>query len=173
MTEANPYTAPRAPVADVGATAGTSELPSRWLRIAGVIIDAIAVSVITIPTLYLSGYFAQVMADAMAQREPSLAMQAGAAAFGFAVFLAVHGWLLWSNGQTLGKRLLGMKIVDMRTRGKPAFGWLVVMRFLVPQVVYMIPIVGGIVALVGILLIFREDRRPLHDHLARTQVVVA
>ncbi|HET7842764.1 MAG TPA: RDD family protein [Xanthomonadales bacterium] len=172
MTEANPYNAPRAHVADV-AVAGTEQLPSRWLRIAGVIVDAIAVSVITIPTLFLSGYFAQMMQTAAAGQQPSVALQVGGAAFGFAVFLAVHGYLLWSNGQTLGKRLLGMKIVDMQTRQKPAFGWLVAMRFLVPQVVYMIPIVGGLVALVGILLIFREDRRPLHDHLARTQVVVA
>jgi len=167
----NPYSAPQARVADVS-TPDMAELPSRWLRLGGVIIDAIAVSVITIPTLYFTGYFAHVMERAVAQQDPDIATQLYGAAFGFGVFLAVHGWLLWSNGQTLGKRLLGMKIVDMRSRAKPGFGRLLGLRYLVPQLIYMVPIAGSIVALIGILLVFRADRRPLHDHTARTQVVV-
>jgi hypothetical protein len=40
-----------------------------------------------------------------------------------------------------------------------------------PAVVAMIPVVGGLISLVDIVLIFRRDRRCLHDHIAGTRVL--
>jgi uncharacterized RDD family membrane protein YckC len=167
-TEPNPYSPPQADVADPSPSDGRLELASRWVRLGGAIADGIAVSVITVPTMYLSGYWS----DFMSGKQPDLSTQIGWSAFGFLAFIAIHGYFLHRDGQTLAKRLLDIKIVDMQGR-KPPFWRLVVLRYLVLQLIYLVPVAGGLVATIGILFIFREDRRPLHDHLAGTQVVVA
>jgi uncharacterized RDD family membrane protein YckC len=165
--DGNPYDAPQARVED-SSTALDADLPSRWLRLAGAIIDGIAVGIITVPVMVASGYWKAAMSGV----EPSLATQVGWSVFGLAVFLLVHGYLLHRNGQTLAKRLLGMKIVDLGG-AKPQLAKLVGLRYFVPQLIYLVPVVGMIIGLVGILLIFRSDRRPLHDLIAGTRVVRA
>ena len=40
-------------------------------------------------------------------------------------------------------------------------------------IITAVPFVGPLVGLIGILFIFRDDRRCLHDHLAGTRVVQA
>ena len=162
--EPNPYSAPQA---NLELADGTTELASRWLRLGGSILDGIAVMCITVPTMWFSGVFQ----EAMAGRQQDLGEQVAWAGFGFAVFMLVHGYLLYRHGQTLAKRLLGMKIVDLQG-GKPPFLRLAGMRYLLPQAIYFVPIAGPIVALVGVLLIFRADRRCMHDHLAGTRVVM-
>jgi uncharacterized RDD family membrane protein YckC len=166
--EPNPYSPPQAEVADPGPAGGAPELAPRGLRLGGAILDTLAVTAITVPTMYFAGYWAEVMAG----RQPGIATQLGWTAFGFAVFLLVHGYFLYRGGQTLAKRVLDMKIVDMQGR-KPPFLRLVGLRYFLPQLMYIVPLLGPIVALVGILLILRDDRRPLHDHIAGTRVVVA
>lgn len=162
-TEPNPYSAPQSNLTQADST----DLASRWLRLGGSILDAIAVMIITVPTMYVGGYWQA----AMSGTPPDLPLQLAWAAFGFAVFLLVHGYFLYSKGQTLAKRLLDMKIVDLQG-GKPPFARLVALRYLVPQLIYLVPILGPIVALVGIALVFRADHRCLHDHLAGTRVVM-
>ena len=167
-TETNPYAAPQAAVADPPPADDRPDLASRWLRLGGAIVDSVAVMLVTLPVMYVGGWWTMVMSG----RQPDLAQVLGWNAFGFLAFVAVHGWLLHTSGQTLAKRMLGMKIVDM-AGNKPPFLRLLGLRYFVPQALYLVPYVGGLVALVGLLLIFREDRRAMHDHFAGTQVVVA
>ncbi len=86
------------------------------------------------------------------------------------VILVVQTWLLCNRGQTLGKLWLKIRIV--RTDGSPAgFAQVIMLRSFVMQLLTLIPVVGSLLALVDPLLIFREDRRCIHDLLADTCVV--
>jgi uncharacterized RDD family membrane protein YckC len=84
--------------------------------------------------------------------------------------LAVLGYqfyLLVQTGQTLGKRMMRIKVV--RTDGSPAdFVRVVLLRSVVP---YAINFACGIFSLVDALFIFGADRRTLHDQIADTKVV--
>jgi uncharacterized RDD family membrane protein YckC len=94
------------------------------------------------------------------------------AAFGFAGFLVIHGWLLVNRGQTVGKALLGLRILNKDGSRATALQ-LFVMRYGVGTFVMVIPFVGNIYALVDALFIFRASRRCLHDLIAGTIVVTA
>ena len=91
---------------------------------------------------------------------------------GFIVFLLVHGYLLATRGQTVGKLLTKIRIV--RSDGtRASFGRLVGLRFLLNSFLALIPVVGTIYALVDVLFIFRAERRCIHDLIADTIVVRA
>ncbi|HJV94825.1 MAG TPA: RDD family protein [Albitalea sp.] len=98
----------------------------------------------------------------------TLALQAGV----FVAFVVVQGYLLATRGQTVGKMLLGIRIV--RSDGERAsFGRLVGLRYGVGFLINAIPFIGGLYGLVDSLLIFRESRQCLHDNIADTIVVRA
>ncbi len=88
------------------------------------------------------------------------------------VLTIVQVTLLCKHGQSLGKRWMRVRIV--RTDGSPVgFVHAILLRSFVIQLIGCIPVVGGLVGLVDPLLIFREDRRCLHDLIADTIVVEA
>ena len=91
---------------------------------------------------------------------------------GLVLFVVLHGYLLATRGQTIGKMLLKVRIV--RSDGSRASLLRIVgLRFVPTTVISLIPIIGGVYALVDCLLIFRDSRRCLHDNIADTIVVKA
>lgn len=92
----------------------------------------------------------------------------------FCLFLlllfCVNLYYLYENGQTIGKKVLGIKIVS--EDGSPAFGKIVLLRMFVMGLLESLPFgIGLIVAIVNVCMIFGQDRRCLHDVLAGTIVV--
>jgi uncharacterized RDD family membrane protein YckC len=84
--------------------------------------------------------------------------------------------LITRDGQTIGKRLLGIRMVKSDEEWVPGFvdGWL--LRSFVFNVIALVPSFflpgsGGIFALIDVLFIFRDDRRCLHDLVAGTKVI--
>jgi uncharacterized RDD family membrane protein YckC len=75
------------------------------------------------------------------------------------------------RGQTLGKMVLGIKIVG--SDGFPCFGRILLIRIIVMGLLKNIPFVGLIIAIVDPLMIFRDNRRCMHDEIADTIVVRA
>jgi uncharacterized RDD family membrane protein YckC len=96
-------------------------------------------------------------------------------AVGFLAFIGVFIYnlvLLNSDGQTLGKRWMKVRIV--RSSGERAgLGRIFWLRMFVPGLIGRIPFVGVIFALADPLFIFGEERRCVHDMLADTIVVNA
>ncbi len=91
---------------------------------------------------------------------------------GFIGFLLLNGYFLKTNGQTVGKKLSGIRIADLD--GKvPDFAKVVLLRYLPVSLVATIPLVGGYLTVIDVLFIFRSDRRCLHDLIAGTKVVTA
>ena len=88
----------------------------------------------------------------------------------FLIFFVLHGFLLQQYGQTLGKRIVGIAIVTMDNQ-KPAFGHLIMWRYLSQWAVGLVPLIGVFLRLVDILAVFRPDHRCIHDHLAKTKVI--
>ena len=80
--------------------------------------------------------------------------------------------LLARNGQTIGKKALGIKIVR-DNRQTAGLGRIFVLRMIAPAVLGVIPIIGFFFGLANVLCIFREDRRCIHDFMADTVVVTA
>ncbi len=80
--------------------------------------------------------------------------------------------LVWLHryGQTIGKRMVGIRIV--RGDGSRAtLGRLLLLRIIGPGALEMIPILGYIFGLVNTLLIFSDRRKCVHDHMADTLVI--
>lgn len=166
MSDINPY---QAPANDLQGETGTN-LAGRGERLAAAIIDGIIASAITVPLgiAYFGGW-AQYVEQAV---RSSLLLKLEMAALGLLLFLALHGYLLAKNGQTIGKKILGIKIV--RQNGdKPELSWLLLRRILPVSVCAMLPFIGNLLIMIDCLMIFQQSRRCLHDMLADTIVVKA
>jgi uncharacterized RDD family membrane protein YckC len=93
-------------------------------------------------------------------------------AAGGLVLLIVQVWLLSTRGQTVGKRLLNIRIVRL-DGSNPGFLYAVVVRAFVPGLIGALPYLGMIFTLVDACFIFRDDRRCVHDLMAGTRVIQA
>ena len=159
----NRFAPPLAHVEDV-ADAGTGALAGRGARLVAVLLD---------------GVFAAVAFSLVAPLSWTPAPGVNLARFlvingvvGLVLFVVLHGYLLATRGQTIGKMLLKVRIV--RSDGSRASLLRIVgLRFVPTTVISLIPIIGGVYALVDCLLIFRDSRRCLHDNIADTIVVKA
>ena len=169
MDEQNPYRAPNAAVAEFSSA---DELAGRGARLGAAIIDAIIIMVIVMPLMYVGGYWTTAMAAAQAGQQVGLATTLMWGVIGLVVFAIVQGIPLNASGQTWGKKALKIKIVDLQG-GKPPLGRLLGLRYFPIQLVSNIPAIGPVLALVDVLLIFRNDRRCGHDLIAGTKVVHA
>jgi len=90
---------------------------------------------------------------------------------GFFGFLGVQIYLLVQQGQTIGKRTVGIRIVEYSDGSLLGAGRILGMRGVLPGVIAGIPYVGWLFALVDVLFIFGEERRCIHDYMAQSKVV--
>lgn len=88
------------------------------------------------------------------------------------IYMVVNIWLLYKYGQTAGKRIIGIKILDQENN-KPSLVKSFLIRTIVPVIILPVPVVGILFFITDALFIFRQDRRCLHDLIAGTKVVIA
>lgn len=86
------------------------------------------------------------------------------------IFFGLHSYSLYQYGQTLGKRMMGIAIVTLDNQ-KPTFFRLISQRYFPQWLMGMVPLIGLGLRLADILLIFRSDKRCLHDLFAGTKVI--
>jgi uncharacterized RDD family membrane protein YckC len=162
----NPY---KAPTADLTPPTKSDEsnLAHPGRRFGAAFIDGIIMlAVLLVPLIVIFGGF---MAYA-ARLQQSYLLQLGIWAVSTIVYLLINGYFLARDGQSIGKKLLGIKIV--RTDGSKAdFVRIVTRRFLPVQACSLIPVVGAYLPLLDALFIFRKSRKCLHDDIADTIVV--
>jgi uncharacterized RDD family membrane protein YckC len=166
MNEENRYAPPKADVADV--LDEGANLASRGLRLGGAIIDGIISSAVMFPLMYITGFWQSAMAGMV-----NLGAQISLSAAGILVFVILNGYLLSKHGQTIGKRLVGTRIVGFTDGQILPLGRVFALRYLPIWIVALIPFIGNLVVIIDILFIFRGDRRCLHDLIAGTKVVNA
>lgn len=82
----------------------------------------------------------------------------------------ITAWLVAANGQSIGKRMVGIKVV--RTDGSRAsFARIFLLRNVVNALPNLLPYVGWLYQLIDPLLIYQDSRQCLHDRIADTIVV--
>jgi uncharacterized RDD family membrane protein YckC len=163
----NRYAPPRALVDEPMPLEGELEPASRGQRLGGALVDGLVAMAIGIPVLF-AVYGMQFLAVA---RGGPTALLGGTAAY-TALYLALQSWFLYTAGQTVGKKVMGIRIV--RADGRRAgFARLLFLRQGLPMAIKLIPFLGKLLALVDVLFIFGAARRCVHDYIADTVVVSA
>ncbi len=166
----NPYAAPRTQPTATASLRDSGELATLSQRFAGAFIDGI----ILFPVMFAVGLVLGIALVAF-EIEPdsrafNLIATIVATVVGAVIFVAVNGYLLATRGQTVGKFFVKTRIVS--DDGTPVpLGLLVLKRYLPIWVVSQIAYVGGLVALINVLMIFRANRKCLHDDIAGTKVI--
>jgi len=162
------------------APVNTLELAGRGTRLGAFIIDRVLAALCALPGVLLMGpAFATLMLAASRGEQPNLEeinaasffLGAAVAGLGWLVQFGVQLWMLTTRGQSIGKRLLNIRIVLFQDNAPPGFlhAWL--LRNFVPGIISLVPYLGFIFVLVDALFIFSEQRRCIHDHIAGTKVV--
>jgi uncharacterized RDD family membrane protein YckC len=155
----SPYEPPKASMLEE-ATDNKFELAGRGKRLMAYLIDTLLYIVTTFPLI--------ISIERNPEAEPTMAVTIMVVLM--IALTIVNFVLLYRYGQTIGKRLLSIKIV--RTDySRAGLLRIIFLRALPIGLLSSIPGVGGIISLVDPLLIFQDSRRCLHDHLADTIVI--
>jgi len=181
VPSAPPMLAARTDYAAPARTAGLAAPAStRWLRLPAALIDGLLKVLcylpITIPLLRTA------FAEAMHGEQRSFAEISQLttqivdenlphALPLFALLLLVQGGLLAWRSQSLGKLLLGLRIVNLADHAPAGFVRAFLLRGTMPFLLEQIPVLGLIFWVVDSCFIFRADQRCLHDLVAGTTVV--
>jgi uncharacterized RDD family membrane protein YckC len=166
----NPYAPPRAEVRDVPEAAG--ELAGRGSRLGAQLLDVLILVCIGLPAAIGAGLTSsRPLASLVAADFMNIGSVVSLIAFIIWLGATVH--FLRRNGQSIGKRLLRIKVV--RTDGSPAsLVRIIVLRNICNTFLAMIPLgIGVIYDITDVLMIFSPSRRCLHDRIAGTCVVRA
>jgi uncharacterized RDD family membrane protein YckC len=83
----------------------------------------------------------------------------------------VQGVLLSLRGQSVGKLVVGTRIVRYVDAARTGFLRAFLLRGGIPWVIEQIPFVGLLFWLIDVCFIFGEERRCVHDYIAGTRVV--
>lgn len=168
----NPYAPPSADLTPPPSAAGSGStrfvLASRWARLFGSILDGFVMMTITVPILWLTGFWERAITNSQAPLDMLLG-----AVIGIVAFIVVNAYLLHTAGQTVGKRIVGTRIVSVHDNTILPLYRVFLMRYFPIQVISAIPFLGSVFGLLDPLFIFREDKRCLHDHIAGTRVIDA
>lgn len=141
-------------------------LASRRRRFFSSIIDGLIIAVVTVPVMYFTGGFEGIMEGA----KPSLMYTILIAVLGIVIFLVINAGLLIKHGQTVGKNMLGIKIIDSDSDAAVTISQLL-KRYSAYLLVGQIPFIGPFLAVVNILFIFGGKKRCVHDIIAATKVI--
>ena len=162
----NVYAAPQAEL--INESNEETVLASRWQRLWASMIDGFIQMLIILPVMYFTGGF-EGIAEGF---KPSVGYSIFLALLGILVFLIINAKFLMSTGQTVGKKAIGIKIVDMEGNLPTAKGNLL-KRYAVYLIPGQIPLVGQFFSVINILFIFGKGKRCIHDLVGDTKVVTA
>lgn len=160
------FAPPQAEVADIAGDG--MELAGRGTRLGAALIDGLILGAV----LWLIGLVTPWNVFAPDATAGMFRLMLTNLVLGFIAFAAVNAYLLASQGQTLGKKLLGLRI--LRPDGERAsLARLLGARYGIGYLIGLVPFLGGLYGLIDSLLIFRDSRQCLHDNIADTVVVKA
>lgn len=171
----NPYQTP-VEEPQIITPASPDELAGRFTRFASAFVDGLLLMAVLAPIQYATGITARIR-EGTASTLEGLSMNL----LSVVLFLVFHGMILFSRGQTIGKLLTKIQIVDAKTGLIPPPIHVYVLRYLwtLPVIIICTIIPGRIddmilapIVLIDCFLIFTPDRRCLHDLIAGTKVVL-
>ncbi len=165
----NPYAPPRAAVQDVVDPSATLVRADPGTRFGAVMLDGLIAMGMVFAPIVLSAMIAGALGRTTDVANVGLLIGVGLAQIGFAAWCWLTIRHVKRNGQTLGKKILRIKVV--RTDGAPAsLGRIFWLRNVVNGLIGIVPLY----ALIDhVFIFFGESRQCLHDKIADTIVVVA
>jgi len=163
----NPYAPPKAFVQDVVDQNAATELAGRGTRLGAYLLDTVVGLVVFMPIMF-SGLF-DFQTSELTPEKVSTGMWVFTIAGTIGLFILTLVWL-HKYGQTVGKRLLGIKIVRS-DRSRAGLARIVFLRYIVSALPGVI--LSGLWTLIDVLFIFGEKRQCIHDKIADTIVVKA
>jgi uncharacterized RDD family membrane protein YckC len=174
---ANPYAPPQAAVRDIVDPSLQAVPADRATRLGAAILDSFVFMLMVYTPLFVGGVFAGLTANVAAPEQAAAAADNVNLAIGIAGVFTIGGLVAWlaitivlmrRNGQSIGKKATGIKVV--RSDGSPvSLSRLIWLRNVLNWVISIVPLYG----LIDALFIFGESRQCLHDKLADTVVVKA
>ena len=131
-------------------------------RLLAVILDTLVAFAFMLPGFLFIAY--GVLLD---PSHPSIVAAAFGASLTFVLSMALLGvlFVMWAQGQTPGKRILGLRVIKLDT-GKPASFWRMVLRDYIGKAIS-----GAICYLGFIWALLDSNKRTWHDKIAGTIVV--
>jgi uncharacterized RDD family membrane protein YckC len=162
----NPFAPPLSEVAEPAPTgpAGAPVLAERGVRLAALALDTALLMLGLLLVSWLTRW------DPFGHSEAFWQFDLVPVLWSQGAFLLLNAYLLIAQGQTIGKRVLGLRIV--RPDGARAAAWRVLgLRYLAFAPLGLSPGLSLLGLVVDGLFIFRGSRRCLHDELADTVVV--
>jgi uncharacterized RDD family membrane protein YckC len=165
MGESNIYATPQSELEDP-VKPDQYNLASRWARLWGSLIDGIIAMAFIFPYMFMTGFWEKAMAGDVPIFDTALV-----GIFGFFMFIVLHGYLLAKHGQTIGKRLVGTRIVSVSSNEILPLWKIIFARYLPISIAANIPMIGQFLAIIDDLFVFRKNKRCVHDLIAGTKVV--
>jgi len=144
------------------------KLATKSSRFTATLVDSIIVMLIAGPIIFFTGYFDNLSQDAPMQT--TLLQDLIATFIVILVYSALNWKLLNKDGQTIGKRLVGIKIIMLESDKITALD-ILLKRYAPFIIIQMIPLIGPFLAFADVLTIFTKQRRCLHDYIAKTTVI--
>lgn len=154
---------------DLQPAAGEAPLAGRGHRLGAWVLDQIVVAVVLVPLIFVLDMDGELM-RVVEGETPGLGLLLRLFVLQMAAYLALNGYLLGKYGQSIGKRLVGIRIVDAESRSLVPLSKLFPVRVLIPNAAYSLPSLGFPLMLVDLLVIFGQARRCVHDYLCGTLV---
>ena len=142
-----------------------SNLAGRGTRLGAALLDLLALGICLLPGFAVFGIGAN--------DDTTITIGTIVCVLGFIALATVQIVWLTTRGQTIGKRILGIRIVKYADNSRPGFLHAFVYRAMLPGIIANIPLLGLLFSVVDVCFIFSEERRCLHDLFASTKVVKA
>jgi len=168
--QANPYAPPKAVVGEVVDDAAL--LASRGSRLGAAVLDGVIGLLLFSPVIVAVGFDLSAYASTDALTAAMLGSAGIVTLLLSLAWIAVTIMLVQKNGQTIAKKMLGIKVV--RSDGsKASLGRIFWLRNVVNALPAMIPVIGKLYQLIDPLFIFGAKQQCVHDKIADTIVVRA
>jgi len=146
-------------------------LASRWSRLGAALIDWFIGVIVSSPIIAVRILLVLELRKSPFERHETLDY-AALLAIGFVAAIALlllQCVLLTKDGQTIGKKIVGIRIVNVDTGENGGFVPNVLLRSIVNGLISYFTC--NIYGIVDVLFIFRDDRRCIHDLIAGTRVI--
>lgn len=169
---ANPYEAPQASLGKPSEI-DVDVLAARSTRFVASMVDSFIIFFVTLPIQYLLG--------SLIDEIPWAMLNVIFVFLTYAIIFGMNGYLMYNDGQSIGKRLFKIQVVDASSEKLlPLFRifviracWLLPLALLLMLVTFVIAqTIWLVVILFDSLPIFGPDRRCMHDYLAGSKVVM-
>lgn len=152
---------------------GEMRLATPGSRILATLVDTALYMVAAAIGIGLSVALIAIFGSGNPQAEQTGVTIAAMVIYGGSIFLAYayNVFMITKLGQTVGKRALGIRMVNKQTGVTASFTDGFLIRNLVFGFLTGIPLVGAFIALADLVFLFLEGHETLHDKLAKTIVV--